>query len=131
MAEILDENGVPFPYWPISGLAAGENSQVMILRVRAEADAFLYASADPRATVYGRARDTVQWFDLAQDPPGLETGTRSSRSTSTWPTGWAWNEYRSTSEREWNGGRIGRVDRRRRVRVSLFPARCLVLFLFA
>ena len=74
MAEILDENGVPFPYWPISGLAAGENSQVMILRVRAEADAFLYASADPRATVYGRARDTVQWFDLAQDPPGLEDG---------------------------------------------------------
>lgn len=65
---IRDDTGNPLTYWP-EGLIAGQDSQVLVIRVDTPQDRMLVAQHDERMIVYVRATDSGDDFVALTEAP--------------------------------------------------------------
>lgn len=65
---IHDDDNNPLTYWP-EGLIAGQDSQVLVIRVDTPQDRMLVAQHDERMIVYVRATDSGDDFVFLQENP--------------------------------------------------------------
>jgi hypothetical protein len=72
MFVIYDNAGNELTYWPVSGLAAGDDSAVFVIGVDTPQDSDLTVGADDRVLVMARLNGTSDAFvDIAASPISL------------------------------------------------------------